>query len=181
MSSKDVAIYAILAQVAGIGQIIGQIYSMYVNPKVLKMYEEDKKKGIRYLNMMLKKLVLVFILLSFIAYIMPVDIYGILIEKNLITQPYYFWTFFILILGIFLTVFQTAMSMHLTLAKKLHILAYVNGIAFIVNIIGNLWIKEYGIMAAAVSTLLAYAVLNIGQIMYVRSYYNDNKCKTSNK
>lgn len=172
--TKDVAIYAILAQVAGVGQIIGQIYSMYVNPKVLKLYEEDKVKGIRYLNDMLKKLALIFIILSFIAYAMPIDVYAILIERSLIEKIYYFWTFYILIIGIFLTVFQTAMSMHLILAKKLHILAYINGIAFLINIIGNLWIKEYGIMAAAVSTLVAYIVLSVGQIIYLKKF----KCQS---
>ena len=166
--TKDVAIYAILAQVAGIGQIVAQIYSMYVNPKVLKLYEEDKQKGLNYLNSMLKKLAFVFIGLAFLAYIMPVDIYSILLEKSLISQDYYFWTFLILVLGIFMTAFQTAMSMHLTLAKKLHILAYINGVAFLVNIVGNLWIKEYGIMAAAISTLMAYMVLNVGQYVYIR-------------
>jgi O-antigen/teichoic acid export membrane protein len=166
--TKDVAIYAILAQVAGIGQIIGQIYSMYVNPKVLKMYEEDKNKGINYLNNMLKKLFVVFVLLTIVAYFIPYQVYAILIEKSLIIQEYYFWTFLILVIGIFLTVFQTAMSMHLTLAKKLHILAYINGVAFFVNIIGNLWIKEYGIIAAAVSTLLAYIVLNVGLMISIR-------------
>ncbi len=164
--TKDVAIYAILAQVAGIGQIIGQIYSMYVNPKVLKMYEENKKKGVQYLNKMLQKLFLIFIVLTIVAYKLPKDSYAILLEKSLIEQSYYFNTFIILVIGIFLTVFQTAISMHLTLAKKLYILAYINGIAFIVNIIGNFWIKEYGIIAAAVSTLLAYLVLNMGQIYY---------------
>ena len=171
--TKDVAIYAILAQVAGIGQIVAQIYSMYVNPKVLKLYEEDKQKGLNYLNSMLKKLAFVFIGLAFLAYIMPVDIYSILLEKSLISQDYYFWTFLILVLGIFMTAFQTAMSMHLTLAKKLHILAYINGVAFLVNIIGNLLIKEYGIMAAAISTLMAYMVLNVGQMYYIKRFFYD--------
>ena len=168
--TEDVAIYAILAQVAGMGQIAGQIYSMYVNPKVLKLYEMNKIKGIEYLNSMLKKLALIFVFLSFIAYLLPIDVYAILIEKSLIEKSYYFWTFIILVFGIFLTVFQTAMSMHLALAKKLQILAYINAIAFIVNLIGNLWIREYGIMAAAISTLLAYLVLNIGIVLFYRKY-----------
>lgn len=170
--TREVAIYSILAQVAGFGQIIGQIYTMYVNPKVLKLYEENKKKGILYLNNMLKKLAFIFIILSFIFYLIPIDIYSILIERSLLEKSYYFWTFYILIIGIFLTVFQTALSMHLILAKKLHVLSYVNGIAFIVNIVGNLWIKEYGIIAAAISTLMAYLVLNVGQIIYISRLFN---------
>jgi O-antigen/teichoic acid export membrane protein len=170
--TRKVAIYSILAQVAGFGQIIGQIYTMYVNPKVLKLYEENKKKGILYLNNMLKKLAFIFIILSFIFYLIPIDIYSILIERSLLEKSYYFWTFYILIIGIFLTVFQTALSMHLILAKKLHVLSYVHGIAFIVNIVGNLWIKEYGIIAAAISTLMAYLVLNVGQIIYISRLFN---------
>ncbi len=168
--TKDVAIYAILAQVAGIGQIIGQIYSMYVNPKVLKMYEADKKNAFSYLAKMLKYLFLIFILLTTIAYFIPYQVYGILIDIDLIKQTYFFQTFIILIIGIFLTVLQTAMSMYLTLAKKLHILAYIYAGAFTVNMIGNLWIKEYGIIAAAVSTLVAYFVLNLGMSIYVKKY-----------
>jgi O-antigen/teichoic acid export membrane protein len=166
--TKNVAIYSILAQVAGFGQIIGQIYNIYVNPKVLKIYSENNKIGFQYLNKMLKFLLLVFIVLTFIAYIIPLNIYSILIEKKLLEQPYYFWTFFILIVGIFLTIFQTAISMHFILTKKLHILAYLNGIAFFMNIIGNFFIKEFGIIAAAISTLVAYMVLNLGQIFYLR-------------
>ena len=36
LETKDIAIYAILAMVAGIGQIIGQIYFMYAETKLLK-------------------------------------------------------------------------------------------------------------------------------------------------
>ena len=119
---------------------------------------------------MLKYLFIVFLFLTIIAYFIPHYIYGILIDIKLIQQPYFFNTFIILVIGIFLTVFQTAMSMFLTLLKKLHVLAYINGIAFIVNILGNLFIKDYGIIAAAISTLVAYLVLNIGIIVYVKKY-----------
>ena len=44
INTEKVAIYAILAQVAGIGQIVGQIYFLYVNPKILKMFEENQNK-----------------------------------------------------------------------------------------------------------------------------------------
>jgi len=173
--TSDVAIYAIFAQVAGIGQVIGQIYSMYVNPQVFKRYEKDKNKGLIYLNKMLKILLLIFFILSLIVYIIPTSIYSILLEKSLITQVYYYWTFFILIIAIFLSVFQTALSLQFTLKKKIHILAYINAVAFLVNIIGNFYIKEYGIMAAAVSTLLAYLTLCIGQIIFIKRGFDESK------
>lgn len=173
--TKDVAIYAILAQVAGIGQIIGQIYSMYVNPQVFKMYEKDKNNGLIYLNKMLKRLFIVFAILSLIVYIIPANIYSIILEKSIITQSYFYWTFFILVVAVFLSVFQTAISLHFILKKKIHILAYINSIAFLVNIVGNFYIKEYGIIVAAISTLLAYITLVVGQIIFITRGLNEYK------
>jgi len=73
----------------------------------------------------------------------------------------------ILILGVFLSVFQTSVSMYFVLYKKLHILVYINIIAFIVNIFGNLYISSFGIKAAAISTLCAYLILSFGQIIFL--------------
>ena len=74
----------------------------------------------------------------------------------------------LLIIAIFLSVLQTAMSMHFTLKKKIHILSYIGFMAFLVNIIGNFYIKEYGIIAAAVSTIFAYLTLVIGQAIFIK-------------
>jgi O-antigen/teichoic acid export membrane protein len=112
----------------------------------------------------------IFILLGIVTYFLPIEIYEILIEKSLISQQYYFLTFFILIIGIFLTVFQTAISMYLQLFKKLNILAFIYVFAFIVNIIGNFYIKEYGILAAAISTFIAYVIILFLQLFYVVRY-----------
>ncbi|NOQ14161.1 MAG: oligosaccharide flippase family protein [Methyloprofundus sp.] len=166
--TEQVATYAILAQVAGIGQIVGQIYTLHVNPKALKMFEDDKKSALEYLSKILKKLGLVFILLSVLAYLLPVQIYEILLDPEIIEQPYYFITFFILLIGIFITVYQTAYSMYLNLFKKLNILAYIYFIAFIFNLLGNFFIKKYGMIAAAISTLLAYTIILSGQIIYIK-------------
>jgi len=165
--TKDVAIYAILAQVAGIGQIFGQIYGIYIHPEILKMYEKDKKKTFTYMTKTLKYLLVMFALLGVMAYFIPYQIYALVIDIELIEQSYFFNTYIILVIGIFLTVFQTAMSMYLVLLKKLNILTYIYGLAFIVNIIGNFFIDDYGIMAAAISTLLAYMVLSVGQVLYL--------------
>ena len=166
--TKDVAIYALLAQVAGIGQMVGQIYFMYINPKVLQMYEKNRDDALEYLSNKLKLLAIIFILLISIAYFLPIQIYEILLEPKIITQNYYFWTFIVLVIGIFLTVFQTAYSMYLNLFKRLDILAYIYLVAFIVNIVGNLFIKDYGIMAAAISTLVSYSAILAVQFFYIR-------------
>jgi len=170
LTTSAVAIYAILAQVAGIGQVFGQIYVMYVNPQVLRQFELDKTKSLVYLDKALKKYFLIFILLSLIAYFLPPQIYTILIEKSVINNPFYLKTFYILIIAIFVTVYQTAYSMYFVLFKKLNILAYIYFIAFFVNVIGNLFIKDYGIIAAALATLGAYITILLLQIIYVAKY-----------
>lgn len=170
INTEKVAIYAILAQVAGIGQIIGQIYFMYVNPKILKMFEENENNALEYLSKMLKWFGIIFLLLILVSFFIPIQIYEILLEPKIIRDNYYFYTFILLLIGIFATVYQTAFSMYLNLFKKLNILSYIYLIAFIVNIIGNLFIKDYGIIAAAISTLVAYIVILILQMIYVSRY-----------
>lgn len=167
-NTKEVAIYAILAQVAGIGQIVGQVYMMYINPKVLKMYETDPEKTLAYLSRSLLMLGGLFVVLFGFACMLPIQVYEILLEPKIIGQSYYFITFIILVIGVFATVYQTAYSMYLTLFKRLDILAYIYLIAFIVNLIGNSFIATYGIIAAALSTLAAYITIFTGQVYFVR-------------
>lgn len=168
LTTKDVALYAILAQVAGIGQIVGQIFYLYVNPKVLKMFEENEANALQYLSKMLKYLALVFVLLSIIALVLPNAIYELLIEPSVIGNTYYFYTFMLLIVGIFFTVYQTAYSMYLNLFKKLNILSYIYLAAFLINLVGNFFIDDYGIIAAAISTLVAYFLILLLQIIYIK-------------
>lgn len=174
INTEKVAIYALLAQVAGIGQIVGQIYYLYVNPKILKMYEENKKNTLNYLSKMLKMLSVIFIFLSILTFFIPYTILEILLEPNIIRNSYFFYTFLFLVLGIFSTVFQTAFSMYLNLFKKLDILSYIYFIAFIINIIGNFFIIDYGIIAAAISTLVSYLAIILLQMIYVYKYKKDN-------
>ncbi len=172
--TEDVAIYAILAQVAGIGQVVGQVYMMYVNPHVFKIFEKNNKEALEYLKKMLKILGFVFVLLSFIAYVLPVQVYEILLEPKIIEQRYYFITFIILLLGIFVTVYQTAYSMYLNLFKRLDVLAYIYIPALIINLLGNLYIADYGVLAAAISTLAAYVIILAGQMIYINYIRSDN-------
>lgn len=172
MSSSDVAIYAILAQVAAMGQVVGQVYSMYVNPKVLKMYEENKKSSLKYLKKSILILCFIFGVIGVLVFFTPNFIYEILIEPDVLNDKLNYYTFIILVFSIFFTLIQTALSMYLTLFKKLHILSYIYIIAFIVNIIGNFFIEKYGIIAASISTLLAYFIILTLQLIYVRRVLN---------
>ena len=88
--------------------------------------------------------------------------------ENMITNDYYFYTFTILILAVFLTVLQTALSMYFVLFKKLNILALFFVFVAIINVIANFLIMKYGIIAAAVSTLISYFILNVLIINWLR-------------
>jgi O-antigen/teichoic acid export membrane protein len=161
MDYKDVAIYAILAQVAGIGNILGQIYGLYVNPKVLKLYEEDKKISLNFLN---KSLILLFIISLFIilfSCLIPSSVYELLLEPKIITNSYYFLNFVILLVSAFGAVYQAALGMYFTLYKRLGVLAYIYAIAFFINLFMNFGIEKYGMIAASISTLVAYLSINL--------------------
>lgn len=172
LSTKDVAIYSLLAMVAGVGSIIGQIYFMYAEPKILKKFEVEPEETFRMINSYLKKLVALFGFLLIVAFVLPKEVYTILLEKDIVENDYYFTTMMILLVAIFVNILHIAHHMHLKLMKRLDVLAYVFLVAFIVNLIGNLFIQQYGIMAAAFATLAGYITIFFLQILYVtRSNY----------
>lgn len=170
LETKDIAIYAILAMVAGIGQIVGQIYFLYVEPKILKKFEMEPKETCNDISKYLKTLFLIFIFLTMIAVLLPREIYTILIEDAIINNSYYFITFIILLLSIFLNVIHTAHHIYLKLFKKLNVLSYIYFIAFLVNIIGNIFIFKYGIIVAAISTLISYFIILFLQMIYINKF-----------
>ena len=171
MRTKDVGIYSILSMVAGIGQIVGQIFYIYVEPKILKLHSENNMLAHKILNRYILILSIIFFIMMIIVILLPKKIYTLLISPNIIYNNYYFVTMIILLISVFVTIIHTAHHIHLKLLKKLNILAIIFFIGFIVNLIGNLFIKEYGIIMAAFSTLVAYIIILILQILYVNYFY----------
>lgn len=162
------AIYSLLAMVAGVGQIVGQVYFMYTEPKVFKKYEENPSQTFYDIKNYLIKLVFVFIFLGIVALLLPKEIYTILLEKEMINNKYYFMTFMVLLISIFANILHIAHHMYLKLIKRLDVLAYIFLIALIINLIGNTFIADYGIMAAAISTLVSYLSILLMQIIYMK-------------
>jgi hypothetical protein len=72
------------------------------------------------------------------------------------------------VLSSFLAVAQNAFAMYFTLEKKLKIITYAYAIAFAANFIGNFYIDSYGIVAASISTLIAFMIINLVQYMYIK-------------
>lgn len=173
---QEVAIYAILAQVAGFGSLLGQVYGMYVNPIVYKEYEKDKKKTFLLLNTFIRNLILVFVLLIFTVFMLPVKFFTILIEEEVISNTFYYYTFIILVLSSLFAVLQNAYAMYFVLQKKLHVITYAYVVGFALNIVGNFYIKDYGIVAAAISTIAAFIVVNLVQYIYVAKFIRAETC-----
>jgi len=113
---------------------------------------------------------MVFVFILLVAVLLPKDIYTILLEKEVVYNDYYFQTMIILLVAIFVNVMHIAHHMYLKLLKRLGILAYILFVALVVNLIGNMFISKYGIIAAATSTLLAYITILVLQMVYVSRY-----------
>lgn len=166
LNTYSVGIYSILVQVSALGQVLGQVYTMYVNPKVLKSFESDEKQALIFIKKSIQLLIAVFILSAIIMYNLPLFILTTLIEFDIISNEYYFNTFIILMIGVFVSITQTAFAIKFTLFKKLNVLSKIYVVAFILNLIGNFFIESYGIIAASISTLVAHLVILAMQYAY---------------
>ena len=165
---EDVAIYAILAQVAGFGYIFGQIYSMHVNPIIYRQHKKDRRNSLDLLALYTKRLALFFVVIFLIVLATPKEIFTIILTRDVVFDSYYYNVLLVLFASIFVAVLQNAYSMFFSLEKKLHIISYIYLAAFLLNLVGNLYIQQYGIMAAALSTLAAFLMINILQVYYIR-------------
>jgi len=170
LDTKEVAVYSLLSQLAGFAQIAGMIYATYVVPKVLSMYNSDQMQAYRLLRKYLKDFVLSLIVLFIIFLLLPKELFVIFVKKDIIADSYYSSVLTILVLSVFLTILQTAVSLYFVLFKKLFIYAVFFIIAAFINIIINFSISEYGIIAAAYSTVISYGVLNILIFWWVKIY-----------
>ena len=171
MTTEDVAVYAILAQVAGFAAIVGQLYGMYINPILYKEYEIDRVNSFKILGRAIKYLMLVFVLILIVVLILPREAYTILIEQEVIFNNFYFYTFIVLVFCSIFGVLQNAYAFYFVLEKKLHITSYAFLVAFLINITGNFFIESYGIIAAAISTVLAFISVIVIQYIYIRRVF----------
>jgi len=169
LTSEDVAIYSILAQFSGFAQVLAMIYSTYANPVILREYEIKKKHGLKIFKKYFIYFSLTLLLLFIFVLMLPKSLLAIIIEEKVIFNDYYYYTFIILFSGVILTVLQTTASMYFVLLKKLHIHAKIFVFAAIINFSLNFLIADYGILAAAVSTLVAYIMLNILILLWVKN------------
>ena len=169
LTSEDVAIYSILAQFSGFAQVLAMIYGTYANPIILKQYEIEKINGLRIFKKYLTYFSLTLVLLFIFVLMLPKSLLVFIIEEKIIFNDYYYYTFMILFSGVILSVLQTVASMYFVLLKKLHIHAKIFVLAAVINFFLNFLVADYGIMAAAVSTLVAYIMLSILILLWLKN------------
>lgn len=161
ISISIVGTYSILSQLSGFAQVIGSIYSTYINPIIFKNYSSNKKNTFKVLKRYLKILCFICFGMFIMICLIPKSVYGFIIADDIIQNQTYYYSFLILTFGIFLAIFQTALSMYFILIERLDIHSKIFSIAAILNFGLNFFIIKYGILAAAVSTALAYLVINL--------------------
>ena len=158
---SDIALgeYSLLAQLAGMGQIIGSIFVLYANPIILKLYEENKTEAFKKLNIYIKKLVICSFFAFIIAAATPIKIISYFINEEIITENY--GTFVTLVGGIIFAIFQNSFSLYFILEKKLLLHAKFYITVAVLNLILNFYLLEFGILGLALATLISYAMLTM--------------------
>jgi O-antigen/teichoic acid export membrane protein len=161
ISISIVGTYSILSQLSGFAQVVGSIYSTYINPIIFKKHSSNKKNTFIVLKRYLKILSFICLGMFTLICLTPKSVFGFIIAEDIIQNQTYYYSFLILTLGIFLAIFQTALSMYFILIKRLDIHSKIFSIAAILNFGLNFFIIKYGILAAAISTALAYLIINL--------------------
>ena len=169
ISISIVGTYSILSQLSGFAQVIGSIYSTYINPVIFKNYSINKKKTFISLNNYLKKLSIICLLCFIIICLIPKEVFALIISDKIIQNSSYYYSFLVLVFGIFLSIFQTALSMYFILIERLDIYSKIFGLAAVINFILNFFIYKYGVIAAAISTASAYLVINLLILFWLRA------------
>ncbi|PNH94608.1 hypothetical protein [Vibrio diazotrophicus] len=162
----DVAWYSLLVQLAGFAQILNVLYTIYVTPAVLKVYESSSIDGFKLLDVYLKKYAILLLCLLLAFAFIPDGFFEIVLGNNFFSADNRKDVFILIVISVFMTVYQTALSLYFVLLKKLHVHAMFFLLCALINFILNFYIDIYGVMAAAVATLISYAILNILILMW---------------
>ncbi|WP_038176883.1 hypothetical protein, partial [Vibrio coralliilyticus] len=123
--------------------------------------------GFKLLNEYLFKFFLVLLGVAIFIFFIPTQLYTLIIEESVISDKTYYYSLIVVMVGVILTVFQTALSMYFVLLKKLNVHAQMFAVASILNFALNYFVPTYGIIAAAFSTFIAYISLNVFILIWV--------------
>jgi len=172
LDSLKVGEYAILAQFGGVLMIFGSIITTYLMPSVFNKakeshyiaYSEFKKVFIyAIIFIFVGTIILLSIPMSFLEFIMG----------SIVSKGNNYFVFFSIYFGIIFLILSNIISTMYMMYKRTNEMIYFWTFAAIVNLSGNFFIQNYGILAAAISTMLAYAIVFITSYLRLRVIVNN--------
>lgn len=166
LTKNEVGEYSILAQFSGFMFIFGSVYTIYVNPILYKLFGSSKSLGYALFYKSIFALVLMLVCLFVLYLCLPSPIIAVFISPELMSKAGYKTVLDILVASALVSVLVTAFSLKYTLSKRLDVLATGWLLAASANLIGNFLIRDYGIIAAAYSTLMANVTVILALLIY---------------
>lgn len=158
IDSSTLTIYVLNAQIAGVVGIVLSLVSVYFFPNIYKNFKHNPILELKKALTVQAILILVIVLFSFLYFYIGDDLLLFVLEKSYDVNS--FWLVYILLIANSLLIFINYSSVFLSLLDKIHINTYAYLIGAIINIFINIvFLRDYGVLVAAVSTLVAYSII----------------------
>ena len=159
---SEVGIYGVLYTVSSISLIIWNAINQALVPYIFQSIKNDKKEKIN--NITFSILIVYGVVSVGLSLIAPE------IVKVLATEEYYQAIYIMppIAAGIFLTSIYSLFSTVTLYYKKTNYIMYATIMASIINVVLNsIFIRKYGFIAAAYTTLIAYVFLSLFQYVFM--------------
>jgi O-antigen/teichoic acid export membrane protein len=158
LDASKVGEYAILAQFGGILMIFGSIITTYLMPAVFNKAKESHH--IAYSEF--KKVFIYVIIFIFVGTIILLSLPMYFLEfvmGSIVSKGNNYFVFLGIYFGIIFLILSNVLSTMYMMYKRTNEMIYFWTFAAAVNLCGNFFIQHYGILAAAISTMLAYTIV----------------------
>ncbi|OIQ18387.1 MAG: hypothetical protein BM556_08995 [Bacteriovorax sp. MedPE-SWde] len=166
MDKASIGVYSILYQVGAIASVFSMVFMTYVNPLVLKKYEESSNEGIellyRYANIFSVILVIFFGVFLFT----PRFLLELLISPSILEVEDARLTLNLITISVIFSILHTTYGIVFFLKKKISYIGNLTLLCAVINFICNFSISKYGLLGAAGSTFISYFLLFILTIYY---------------
>ena len=155
-SVESVGLFSLITGIAGMTIVISQIFTTYVNPKVLRLWELDKNMALKFFFQALSYFavfqITVILLGLFCANFIMFELAAVSYEKF----PESSNIFVLMLLANLLMGFSVCLGLIFSLMNKMALFCNFHLVSFFINICGNFFIEDYGLLAVAISSVVAY-------------------------
>lgn len=172
MSSDSLGHYSLMYQFASFAQILGVAFSIYVVPIIMRKFEKNESSALLILNGYIKLFFLLLVFVFLLLFLIPEVVYKIFLSDIFNTADNK-TVFYLIMAGVFFSVFQTAMSLYFVLIKRLDVHAKLFFIAALLNFLANFYIGKYGLLAASLSTFMSYLIMTILVYIWLKINFKD--------